>query len=29
MKLNEAITLGQAGAWQEAQVRMNPGNRDQ
>jgi hypothetical protein len=29
MKLNEAITLGQVGAWQEAQVRMNPGNRSQ
>jgi hypothetical protein len=29
MKLNEAITLGQARAWQEAQVRMNPGNRSQ
>ncbi|CAA0102309.1 Uncharacterised protein [Zhongshania aliphaticivorans] len=29
MKLDNAIALGKAGAWKEAQVRVSPGNIDQ
>lgn len=29
MKLNEAIELGKVGSWQDAQVRISPGSRDQ
>lgn len=29
MKLNKAITKGKLGAWKDAQVRMNPGDRSQ
>lgn len=27
MKLDNAIALGNTGAWEEAQVRVSPGNR--
>lgn len=29
MKLNEAIELGKTGHWQDAHVRVSPGNRKQ
>lgn len=29
MKLDNAVALGKAGAWEEAQVRVSPNNRTQ
>lgn len=29
MKLNEALERGKTGRWQEAQIRISPGNRQQ
>ncbi|MFA7552619.1 MAG: hypothetical protein WCY88_00125 [Spongiibacteraceae bacterium] len=29
MKLNNAIAMGETGAWKEAQIRANPGSRSQ